>query len=52
VKHTTKNHTTAVAANVSDTKPKRGRRHLEPDFGNVEVFICVAIENKTKYICC
>ena len=54
VKHTTKNSITAVAANVeanaADTKPKRGRKPLAPDFGNAEVFICVAIENKTKYI--
>ena len=49
VKHTTKN-STAVAANVADNKPKRGRKPLEPDFGNAEVFICVAIESKTKYI--
>ena len=53
VKHTTKNSTTAVeanAANAADTKPKRGRKPLAPDFGNAEVFICVSIENKTKYI--
>ena len=50
VKHTTKNITTAVEANAADTKPKRGRKPLAPDFGNAEVFICVAIENKTKYI--
>ena len=50
VKHTTKNITTAVEANAADTKPKCGRKPLAPDFGNAEVFICVAIENKTKYI--
>ena len=50
VKHTTKNSTAAVAANVADNKPKCGRKPLEPDFGNAEVFICVAIESKTKYI--
>ena len=50
VKHTTKNSTAAVAANVADNKPKRVRKPLEPDFGNAEVFICVAIESKTKYI--
>ena len=50
VKHTTKNSTAAVAANVADNKPKCGSKPLEPDFGNAEVFICVAIESKTKYI--
>ena len=53
VKHTTKNSTTAVeanAANAADNKPKCGRKPLAPDFGNAEVFICVAIESKTKYI--
>ena len=50
VKHTTKNSTTAVEANAADNKPKRGRKPLAPDFGNAEVFICVAIESKTKYI--
>ena len=53
VKHTTKNSTTDVkanATNAADTKPKHGRKPLAPDFGNAEVFICVAIESKTKYI--
>lgn len=46
VVHTARNSATEV---VTETK-KRGRKPLAPDFGNAEVFICVAIESKTKYI--
>ena len=46
--HTAKNSATEA---VTETKTKkRGRKPLEVGFGNAEVFICCAIESKTKYI--
>lgn len=42
-------HTARNSATETETK-KRGHKPLEVGFGNAEVFICVAIENKTKYI--
>ena len=48
VVHTARNSATEV---VTETETKKcGRKPLEVGFGNAEVFICVAIENKTKYI--
>ena len=44
--HTARNSATEA---VTETK-KRGRKPLEVGFGNAEVFICCAIESKTKYI--
>ena len=46
VVHTARNSATET---VDETK-KRGRKPLEVGFGNAEVFICCAIESKTKYI--
>ena len=46
VVHTARNSATETVAETN----KRGRKHLEVGFGNAEVFICCAIENKTKYI--
>ena len=48
VVHTARNSATETVAET-ETK-KRGRKPLEVGFGNAEVFICCAIENKTKYI--
>ena len=48
VVHTARNSATETVAET-ETK-KRGRKLLEVGFGNAEVFICCAIENKTKYI--
>lgn len=46
--HTARNSATEA---VTETKTKkRGRKSLEVGFGNAEVFICCAIESKTKYI--
>ena len=39
----------SVSVTETETK-KRSRKPLEIGFGNAEVFICCAIENKTKYI--
>jgi hypothetical protein len=39
----------SVSVTETETK-KRNRKPLEIGFGNAEVFICCAIENKTKYI--
>ena len=46
--HTARNSATEAVAETA-TK-KRGRKPLEVGFGNAEVFICCAIESKTKYI--
>ena len=48
VVHTARNSATETVAET-ETK-KRGRKLLEVGFGNAEVFICCAIESKTKYI--
>ena len=48
VVHTARNSATEAVAET-ETK-KRGRKSLEVGFGNAEVFICCAIESKTKYI--
>ena len=48
VVHTARNSATEAVAET-ETK-KRGRKPLEVGFGNAEVFICCAIESKTKYI--
>ena len=48
VVHTARNSATEA---VTETKTKkRSRKPLEVGFGNAEVFICCAIESKTKYI--